>query len=67
MNVKLEVKTREWTCRRKRRNSPQREGEFQLLSYLESEGEETGDRQVKHKQHQWSVFNVQTFSNTIHM
>lgn len=52
MNVNLEVKTREWT---QRRGSPQREGEFQLLGDLGTEGEEPGEgqvrgSQVKHKQ-----------------
>lgn len=72
-NVKLEEKTREQTWRRKRRrNSPQREGELQLLSNLGTEGEEPGGRQVRgrqvdQKQHQPSVLNVQKLSNTIHM
>lgn len=52
-----DVKTKEWTLRRRWRwrDSPQREGELQLLNNLGTDGEEPGDRQVggsqvKHKQ-----------------
>lgn len=51
-----------------KRDLPQREGEFQLLSNLGTEGEEPGDRQVRgnqvrHKQDNLGVLDMQKDSN----
>lgn len=65
-----EVRTESWEqrpLRRRRRNSPQREGEFQLLGDLGTEGEEPGEKGVRGSQvkHQQSVLNVQKYSDPI--
>lgn len=56
----VEGKDREWTRRRRRRrDSPQREGEFQLLGNLGTKGEEPGEGQ----QDNLSALEVQKNSN----